>query len=565
MAKNYFKTYPDTNGYYEEYGGMFIPPQLETEMKKIAEAYYRISKSHNFIQELRSIRKHYQGRPTPVYFCNRLSEKYGGRIYLKREDLNHSGAHKLNHCMGEALLAKHMGKKKLIAETGAGQHGVALATAAAYFGLECEIHMGEVDIAKEHPNVVRMEILGATVVPVTHGLKTLKEAVDSAFEAYLKDPINTIYCIGSVVGPHPFPMLVREFQRVVGIEAREQFKEMTGELPDNIVACVGGGSNAMGIFSAFLDDSESTIYGVEPAGRDINVIGEHAASITHGKPGVIHGFKCYMLQDEKGEPAPVYSVASGLDYPGVGPEHSMLHDWGRVNYTSVNDKETIDAFYELSRMEGIIPALESAHAVAYALKLAKEKPNQSILVNLSGRGDKDIDFVVETFGLPGQEPRQKKDSAEAASSEELTKKKMPELVVEQPVETPQAVPTEEKGIVIEKEIIEEKVTITETSVQPEAEKEEVKEVIADHYQHKTKVMGDKTQAISDIRKAISVMDRFLYMKELFNNSQDTFNDVLDAINSAGSLQEAVGCLSHFNWEDNETSEQFMKLVARRFA
>ncbi|MDA3854390.1 MAG: tryptophan synthase subunit beta [Bacteroidales bacterium] len=400
MSDNYFKTYPNTNGFFEEYGGMFIPPVLEVEMKKIADAYYRISKSHNFIEELRSIRKHYQGRPTPVYFCNRLSEKYGGRIYLKREDLNHTGAHKLNHCMGEALLAKHLGKKKLIAETGAGQHGVALATAAAYFGLECEIHMGEVDIAKEHPNVVRMEILGAKVVPVSHGLKTLKEAVDSAFEEYLKDPVNTIYCIGSVVGPHPFPMLVREFQRVVGIEAHEQFSEMTGEMPDNIVACVGGGSNAMGIFSAFLDDGEVSLYGVEPGGRDLNVIGEHAASITHGKPGVLHGFKSYMLQDEKGEPAPVYSVASGLDYPSVGPEHAMLKDWGRVNYTSVSDDETIDAFYELSRMEGIIPALESAHAVAYALKLAKEKPNQSILINLSGRGDKDIDFVVDTFGLP---------------------------------------------------------------------------------------------------------------------------------------------------------------------
>ncbi len=400
MPSNYFKTYPDKDGFFENYGGMFVPPVLEEEMKKITEAYFSISKSHNFISELRSIRKHYQGRPTPVYYCNRLSDKYGGRIYLKREDLNHSGAHKLNHCMGEALLAKYMGKKKLIAETGAGQHGVALATAAAYFGLECEIHMGEVDIAKEYPNVVRMKILGATVVPVTHGLKTLKEAVDSAFEAYLKDPVNSIYCIGSVVGPHPFPMLVRDFQRVIGIEAREQFFDMTGELPDNVVACVGGGSNSAGMFSSFLEDDEVSIYGVEPGGRDVNTIGEHAATITHGTPGMIHGFKCYMLQDENGEPAPVYSVASGLDYPGVGPEHSMLHDWKRVNYTSVSDEETIDAFYELSRLEGIIPALESAHAVAYAIKLAKEKPHQSILVCLSGRGDKDIDFVMNTYGLP---------------------------------------------------------------------------------------------------------------------------------------------------------------------
>lgn len=396
---NYFKKYPDSEGFFEDYGGAFIPPSLEVEMKKIADAYHTISKSHNFIQELRSIRKHYQGRPTPVYYCSRLSEKYGGRIYLKREDLNHTGAHKLNHCMGEALLAKHLGKKKLIAETGAGQHGVALATAAAYFGLECEIHMGEIDIKKQYPNVVRMKILGAEVVSVTHGLKTLKEAVDSAFEAYLKDPENTIYCIGSVVGPHPFPMMVRDFQRVVGIEAREQFMDMTGELPDNVVACVGGGSNAMGIFSAFLDDEECKLYGVEPGGRSLE-LGEHAATMTFGTPAVIHGFKCYTLQDENGEPAPVYSVASGLDYPGVGPEHSMLKDMNSATYDIINDEEAIEAFYELSRLEGIIPALESSHAVAYAIKLAKEQPQKSILVNLSGRGDKDIDYVVDTYGLP---------------------------------------------------------------------------------------------------------------------------------------------------------------------
>jgi tryptophan synthase beta chain len=397
--QNYFKTYPNADGFFQGFGGSFIPPELQSEMEKITEAYHSISKSHDFISELRSIRKHFQGRPTPVSYCKSLSAKYGGRIYLKREDLNHSGAHKLNHCMGEALLAKYLGKKRLIAETGAGQHGVALATAAAYFGLECEIHMGEVDIAKEHPNVVRMKILGAEVVPVSHGLKTLKEAVDSAFQAYLKDPETTIYCIGSVVGPHPFPMMVRDFQRIVGVEAREQFLEMTGELPDNIVACVGGGSNAMGIFSAFLEDEECAIYGVEPAGRSLDH-GEHAATLTLGKPGIIHGFKCYVLQEEDGEPSPVYSVASGLDYPGVGPEHSMLHDLKRVEYTYANDREAIDSFYELSRLEGIIPALESAHAVAFACKLAQQKPHQSILVNLSGRGDKDVDFVVDHYGLP---------------------------------------------------------------------------------------------------------------------------------------------------------------------
>lgn len=391
---NYFKKYPDAQGYFESFGGSFIPPHLQEEMDKITDAYYSISKSHEFISELRGIRQHYQGRPTPVYFCKRLSEKYGGRIYLKREDLNHTGAHKLNHCMGEALLAKHMGKKKLIAETGAGQHGVALATAAAYFGLECEIHMGEVDIEKEHPNVIRMKILGARVVPVSRGLKTLKEAVDSAFEAYLEDSENAIYCIGSVVGPHPFPMMVRDFQRIVGIEAREQFFDMTGELPDNVIACVGGGSNAMGIFSAFLEDDECRIYGVEPSGRSLKH-GDHAATITFGKPGTIHGFKCFLLQEEDGSPSPVYSVASGLDYPGVGPEHSMLHQLKKVNYVHINDQECIDAFYELSRLEGIIPALESAHAVAYALKRSAENPRESILVNLSGRGDKDIDYVVE--------------------------------------------------------------------------------------------------------------------------------------------------------------------------
>ena len=393
----YLKQFPNKEGYFGEFGGSFVPEVLQKEMDKITKAYYTISKSHDFINELRSIRKHFQGRPTPVYYCRRLSEKYGGRIYLKREDLNHTGAHKLNHCMGEALLAKYMGKKKVIAETGAGQHGVALATAAAYFGLECEIHMGEVDIAKEHPNVVRMQLLGAKVVPVTHGLKTLKEAVDSAFDAYLEDPVNSIYCIGSVVGPHPFPMMVRDFQHVIGVEAREQFLEMTGELPDEVTACVGGGSNAMGMFSGFLDDDGVRLTGVEPAGRSLK-LGDHAASLSYGKPGVLHGFKTYLLQDEQGNPAPVYSISSGLDYPGSGPEHCMLKDTGRIQYTVASDQECLEAFYTLSRLEGIIPALESAHAVAYATKAAQERPEKSILVCLSGRGDKDIDFIVNNYG-----------------------------------------------------------------------------------------------------------------------------------------------------------------------
>lgn len=322
---------------------------------------------------------------------------YGGRIYLKREDLNHTGAHKLNHCMGEGLLAKYMGKKKLIAETGAGQHGVALATAAAYFGLECEIYMGEVDIAKQHPNVVRMQLLGAKVIPVTHGLKTLKEAVDAAFEAYLKDPVNTIYCIGSVVGPHPFPMMVRDFQHIIGVEAREQFLEMTGELPDAVTACVGGGSNAAGIFSGFVEDKGVKLVGVEPGGRSFKQ-GEHAASLSFGTAGILHGFRTYLLQDEKGEPAPVYSIASGLDYPGSGPEHCMFKDIKRVEYTTASDDECLEAFFKLSQYEGIIPALESAHAVSYAFKYAASHKRESILVNLSGRGDKDIDFVMNLCG-----------------------------------------------------------------------------------------------------------------------------------------------------------------------
>ncbi len=393
----YTKHNPTKDGYFGTYGGAYIPPQLEAEFARISQAYETICKSSRFISELRRIRKEFQGRPTPTYHCERLSNMLGNcQIYLKREDLNHTGAHKLNHCMGEGLLAKYLGKKKLIAETGAGQHGVALATAAAFFGLECDIYMGEVDIAKQAPNVARMKLLGARVVPVSHGLKTLKEAVDAAFEAYMKEYEESMYCIGSVVGPHPFPMMVRDFQSVVGIEAREQFLEMTGNLPDAVVACVGGGSNAAGIFMAFLNDPVE-IYGVEPLGVGTKR-GEHAASLTYGKEGIMHGFKSIMLQNEEGEPDPVYSVASGLDYPSVGPEHAYLRDLGRVNYKTASDDEAIDAFFTLSKLEGIIPALESAHAIAYAMKLAKEMGTGSILVNCSGRGDKDLDYVLEKYG-----------------------------------------------------------------------------------------------------------------------------------------------------------------------
>lgn len=394
----YFKNYPDEKGYFGKYGGSYIPKELQAAMDEITEAYFTICKSSKFISELRRIRKEFQGRPTPISYLERLSEKLGNvQLYVKREDLNHTGAHKLNHCMGEALLAKYMGKKKIIAETGAGQHGVALATAAAYFGLECDIYMGAVDIKKQAPNVARMKILGANVVEVTSGLATLKEAVDAAFEAYLNDYRNCIYCIGSVVGPHPFPMMVRDFQSVVGIEAREQFIEMTGELPDAVVACVGGGSNAMGIFSGFLNDPVD-IYGVEPLGRGSS-LGDHAASLTYGSEGIMHGFNSIMLKDENGEPAPVYSVASGLDYPSSGPEHAFLHDLGRVKYDVVTDDETIDAFFTLSRLEGIIPAIESSHAVAYGMKLAKKLGKGSVLINLSGRGDKDMDYIIEKYGI----------------------------------------------------------------------------------------------------------------------------------------------------------------------
>ncbi len=395
---NYFKNHPDMNGFFGNYGGAYVSDELKRAMEEITEAYFTIAKSSKFIGDLRRIRKEFQGRPTPVSHLERLSGSLGNvQLYVKREDLNHTGAHKLNHCMGEALLAKYMGKKKVIAETGAGQHGVALATAAAYFGLECDIYMGSVDIKKQAPNVARMKILGANVVEVTHGLATLKEAVDAAFEAYTKEYKDAIYCIGSVLGPHPFPMMVRDFQSVVGIEAREQFLEMTGELPDAVVACVGGGSNAMGMFSGFLNDPVE-IYGVEPLGRGA-ALGDHAASLKYGTEGIMHGFNSIMLKDENGEPAPVYSVASGLDYPSSGPEHAYLRDLGRVKYDVVDDEETIDAFFRLSRMEGIIPAIESSHAVAFGMRLAKQMERGSILICLSGRGDKDMDYIIEKYGI----------------------------------------------------------------------------------------------------------------------------------------------------------------------
>lgn len=394
---NYLKEQPDKNGRFGPYGGAYLPDELIPAFQEIDIAYKTICQSARFINELRRIRREFQGRPTPVYHCERLSNLLGTtQIYLKREDLNHTGAHKLNHCMGEGLLAKYMGKKKIIAETGAGSHGTALATAAAYFGLECDIYMGVVDIAKQAPNVARMKLLGARVVPVSDGQGTLKEAVDAAFDAYMREYKDAIYCIGSVVGPHPFPLVVRDFQSVVGIEAREQFFEMTGHHPDAVCACVGGGSNSIGMFVPFLADPVEII-GAEALGKGPKD-GDHSASMCYGKRGILHGFESYILQDDNGEVLPAYSVASGLDYPGTGPEHAYLKDCGRVRYEGITDEEAIRAFYALSRYEGIIPALESSHAVAYAMKAAENHTYDSILVNLSGRGDKDMDYVIEHYG-----------------------------------------------------------------------------------------------------------------------------------------------------------------------
>jgi len=400
MSSVDFGPMPDKDGFFGTYGGQIIPPELKTIMDEIDQAYEEIRQMPEFQEELSMLLTDYVGRPSPIYYARRLSEKLGGaRIFLKREDLNHTGAHKINHCLGEALLAKYMGKTKVIAETGAGQHGVALATACALVGIPCEIHMGQVDIEKEHPNVTKMRILGCRLVPVTQGTATLKDAVDSAFVEYLKDPVNYIYAIGSVVGPHPFPKMVRDFQSVIGKEARQQFMTKEGKLPDYITACVGGGSNAMGLFTEFLNDEEVTIVGVEPAGKGLETP-NHSATLTLGKPSEIHGMKCYVLEKDDGEPMPVHSIASGLDYPGVGPQHCHLKDLGRVEYDTASDQECLGAFMELSRVEGIIPALESSHAVAWAMRKAATLSNdKTILVNLSGRGDKDADYVADKLGL----------------------------------------------------------------------------------------------------------------------------------------------------------------------
>ena len=394
--KNYRKQYPSDDGYFGRYGGTFLPDNLKKAMEEIYYGYQTIAKSSKFIAELREIRKNYQGRPTPVYHCQNLSNYLGRvQIYLKREDLNHGGAHKLNNAMGQALLAKYLGKKKLIAETGAGSHGSAVAMAAAYFGLECDIYMGEVDMEKQAPNVARITMLGARVIPVSFGTRTLKEAVDAAFEAYAKEYKTSFYVIGSAVGPHPYPLMVRDFQEVIGREAKEQFLEMTGELPDIVTACVGGGSNAIGMFEAFLEEPVN-IVGVEAMGEGEEP-GKNSATMTLGKEMVLHGFNSLVLQNKDGTPGDAYSIASGLDYPGVGPEHAFLKEIGRVKYEYITDDEAAEAFFLLSRLEGIIPAIESSHALAYAIKCARTMKSGSILVNLSGRGDKDMDFMLKKF------------------------------------------------------------------------------------------------------------------------------------------------------------------------
>ena len=394
MIANKFNILPSEEGFYGNYGGQFVDETLKEEFNRIYREFLHWKDNSDFNAELNYLLKNYAGRPSPVYFAGNLSEKYGCRIYLKREDLNHTGAHKINHSLGEALLAKKMGKTKLIAETGAGQHGVAIATAAAIMRLDCDIYMGEVDIEKEKPNVDRMRILGANIISVTNGTKTLKEAVDAAFSAYINEYKTAMYAIGSAVGPHPFPMIIEHFQSVIGREARAQFIEQTGALPQCVIACIGGGSNAIGLFNGFLEDETVEIYGVEPLGRGKNP-GDNAASMTYGKDGIIHGFRCKLLQDLQGNPTNAYSVASGLDYPGVGPKHCYLNQIGRVKYDLIDDTEAISAFYELSKTEGIIPALESSHAIAYGLKLAKSGRYKNMLINVSGRGDKDIQFVLK--------------------------------------------------------------------------------------------------------------------------------------------------------------------------
>ncbi|WP_243545295.1 tryptophan synthase subunit beta [Pseudodesulfovibrio tunisiensis] len=386
----------DSKGFFGEYGGQFVPEQLKPILDNLAAEYEKYKEDPEFIAEYNYYVKHFSGRETPVYFCANLTRKLGGaKIYLKREDLNHLGAHKVNNTIGQILLAKRMGKTRIIAETGAGQHGVATAATAALMGMECTVYMGAVDVERQKLNVFRMQMMGAKVVSAQSGQRTLKEAVDEALDAWISDPENSFYLLGSAVGPHPYPAMVRDFQSIVGRETRAQIMEMEGKLPDCCIACVGGGSNAIGMFTEFIGDESVKLVGVEPAGRGL-AYGDHAASLCLGEPGVMHGFNSYMLKDDKGEPAEVYSISAGLDYPSVGPEHAHLKDLGRAEYVYASDREAVDSFFMLSQMEGIIPALESSHALAHAIRIAPDMPEDAVIVvNLSGRGDKDVAQIEE--------------------------------------------------------------------------------------------------------------------------------------------------------------------------
>jgi tryptophan synthase beta chain len=391
---------PDARGHFGPYGGSFVAETLSHALAELNEAYARYSKDPEFLDEFRYELKHFVGRPSPVYHAKRWSEQIGGaQIYFKREDLNHTGAHKINNVIGQALLAKRMGKPRIIAETGAGQHGVATATICARFGLECVVYMGSEDVKRQAQNVYRMKLLGATVVPVESGSKTLKDALNEAMRDWVTNIENTFYIIGTVAGPHPYPMMVRDFQSVIGEECLVQMPEMTGRQPDYVLACIGGGSNAMGIFYPYIDEKDVKLIGVEAAGEGLDS-GKHAASLSAGIAGVLHGNRTYLLQDANGQIIETHSVSAGLDYPGVGPEHAWLKDLGRAQYVSITDEEALAAFHDCCHIEGIIPALESSHAIAYATKLAATLPKDKIiLVNLSGRGDKDMHTVAERMGL----------------------------------------------------------------------------------------------------------------------------------------------------------------------
>ncbi len=391
---------PDESGHFGVYGGRFVAETLMPPLEELDAAYRKYMQDPDFVAELDADLANYVGRPSPLYFAERLTAQAGGaRIYLKREDLNHTGAHKINNTVGQALLAKRMGKQRIIAETGAGQHGVASATVAARLGLECVVYMGEEDIHRQAANVYRMRLLGAKVVAVNSGSRTLKDALNEAMRDWVTNVDNTFYIIGTVAGPHPYPAMVRDFQAVIGREARHQVIEMTGRLPDALVACVGGGSNAIGLFYPFIGDSDVQMYGVEAAGDGLDT-GRHAAPLCAGRPGVLHGNRTYLMEDNDGQIIETHSVSAGLDYPGVGPEHAWLKDTGRANYVAVTDAEALQAFHLLTRSEGILPALESSHAVAYTMKLAAEmKPEQTIVVNLSGRGDKDVNTIATLEGI----------------------------------------------------------------------------------------------------------------------------------------------------------------------